>query len=75
MVCLFAARDGDPRDFPAPGLPELRLQGLDPEAAAALLAGTGLDSRRTIDHHLRNVFVKLGVSSRAELIRLQLADR
>ena len=43
VVCLFAARDGDPRDFPAPGLPELRLQGLDPEAAAALLAGTGLD--------------------------------
>ncbi|HET6748916.1 MAG TPA: AAA family ATPase, partial [Actinomycetes bacterium] len=43
VVCLFAARDGGPRDFPAPGLPELRLQGLDPEAAAALLAGTGLD--------------------------------
>jgi DNA-binding CsgD family transcriptional regulator len=43
VVCLFAARDGDPRDFPAPGLPELRLQGLGPEAAAALLAGAGLD--------------------------------
>ena len=43
VVCLFAARDGDPRDFPAPGLPELRLEGLDPEAAAALLAGAGLD--------------------------------
>jgi hypothetical protein len=25
VVCLFAARDGDPRDFPAPGLPDLRL--------------------------------------------------
>jgi DNA-binding CsgD family transcriptional regulator len=31
-------------------------------------------SRRTIDYHPRNVFVKLGVSSRAELIRLALAD-
>jgi DNA-binding CsgD family transcriptional regulator len=43
VVCLFAARDGDPRDFPAPGLPELRLKGLDPEPAAALLAAAGLD--------------------------------
>jgi predicted ATPase len=43
VVCLFAARDGDPRDFPASGLPELRLQGLDPEAAEALLAGAGVD--------------------------------
>jgi DNA-binding CsgD family transcriptional regulator len=32
-------------------------------------------SRRTVDYHLRNVFVKPGVSSRAELIRHQLADR
>jgi DNA-binding CsgD family transcriptional regulator len=44
VVLLFAARDGDPREFPAPGLPELRLGGLDREAAAALLerAGAGL---------------------------------
>jgi len=38
VVLLFAARDGDPREFPADGLPELRLGGLDLEAAAALLA-------------------------------------
>jgi hypothetical protein len=43
VVLLFAARDGDAREFPAPGLPELRLGGLDPEAAAALLVGAGAE--------------------------------
>jgi DNA-binding CsgD family transcriptional regulator/tetratricopeptide (TPR) repeat protein len=43
VALLFAARDGDPRDFSAPGLPELRLQGLDPDAAAGLLAAAGVD--------------------------------
>jgi DNA-binding CsgD family transcriptional regulator len=43
VVCLFAARDGDPRDFPADGLPELRLEGLEAEAAAALLARSGAE--------------------------------
>ncbi|MDF5754405.1 LuxR family transcriptional regulator [Spongiactinospora sp. TRM90649] len=36
VVMIFAARDGEGA-FPAPGLPELRLSGLAPEAAAALL--------------------------------------
>ncbi|GAA3148685.1 helix-turn-helix transcriptional regulator [Nonomuraea roseoviolacea] len=36
VVMLFAARDGE-GSFPAPGLPELRVSGLRPEAAAALL--------------------------------------
>ena len=35
---VFAARDAEPRGFDAPGLPELRLGGLDSGAAARLLA-------------------------------------
>jgi DNA-binding CsgD family transcriptional regulator len=38
VVLLFAARDGDVRRFTAPGLPELHVGGLDPVAAAELLA-------------------------------------
>jgi DNA-binding CsgD family transcriptional regulator len=37
VVLLFGARDDDHRSFVAPGLPERRLAGLDPVAAAALL--------------------------------------
>ncbi|MBG0827990.1 AAA family ATPase [Planomonospora sp. ID67723] len=46
IVLLFAARDGD-RTFPAPGIGEMRLRGLDGRAADQLLAeyGGGLDVR------------------------------
>ncbi len=39
-MLLFGARDDDQRDFAAPGLPERRLSGLEPAAAAALLSET-----------------------------------
>jgi len=47
---------------------ELVRQGLSTRDAAAQL----FLSPRTIDFHLRNVFTKLGVSSRAELAALDL---
>ena len=37
ILMLLAARDGDLRQLHAPGLPELRLGGLDPDAAGQLL--------------------------------------
>ena len=37
IVLLFAAREGEAREFDAPELAELRLAGLDADAAAALL--------------------------------------
>jgi DNA-binding CsgD family transcriptional regulator len=37
IVMLFGAREGDVRQFEAPGLPELRLGGLDPSSAGTLI--------------------------------------
>ena len=37
VAMLFAARDGEVRSLEGPGLPELPLDGLDADAAAALL--------------------------------------
>ena len=47
IVMLFAAREGELRRFERPGLPELRLGGLEPAAAGVLLdrqAGAALSS-------------------------------
>ena len=37
VALVFAAREGEARSFEAPGLDELRLKGLDPDSAEALL--------------------------------------
>jgi DNA-binding CsgD family transcriptional regulator len=39
VAIVFAARDAPPRGLTAPGVPELRLGGLEPAAAVQLLAG------------------------------------
>jgi DNA-binding NarL/FixJ family response regulator len=43
IAAVFAAREGDEQSFDAPGLPELRLTGLEPAAADILLGQPGGD--------------------------------
>jgi DNA-binding CsgD family transcriptional regulator len=66
VVLLFGARDGERRSFPAPGLPERRLVGLDRPAAAALLeeASPGLAAHvraRLVDRTAGNPLALLEV--------------
>ncbi|XVS65613.1 LuxR C-terminal-related transcriptional regulator [Actinosynnema sp. CA-299493] len=48
VAMIFAARDLHAPPFPAPGLPELRLTGLTPEHAAALLEEHAADLPRYV---------------------------
>ncbi|HWS32697.1 MAG TPA: LuxR C-terminal-related transcriptional regulator [Actinoplanes sp.] len=72
------ARTGsaDPERLPAPAAGELTAQQ---ERIATLVAGGATNrevaqelhlSPRTVDHHLRNVYTRLGVRSRTEMARL-----
>jgi DNA-binding CsgD family transcriptional regulator/tetratricopeptide (TPR) repeat protein len=68
------ARKRDPGTFDQLTRQELQVvrvvgQGATNREAAAQL----IVSPRTIDHHLRSIFAKLGISSRSELIRMAVA--
>ncbi|MGW6022835.1 helix-turn-helix transcriptional regulator [Streptomyces sp. NPDC055099] len=53
VVMLFAARDAHAPPFPAEGLPELRLTGLDDETAGDLLAEHAGDLPRYVREQIR----------------------
>ena len=56
-------------------LQERRVTGLVAEGATNREVAAQLFlSHRTVEYHLRSVFTKLGISSRAELVRLRLAE-
>ncbi|WP_173097106.1 ATP-binding protein [Actinomadura verrucosospora] len=52
VALLFAARDPDAPEFPAPGLPEMRLRGLDRAAATELLARHAAELPRHVHHEV-----------------------
>jgi DNA-binding CsgD family transcriptional regulator len=80
IVMLFAAREGEIRRFEAPGLPELRLGGLDPAAAGALIdrhAGTTLSSEvrdRLVSETRGNPLALLELSSSLSEAQLSGAE-
>ncbi|MEU4238496.1 helix-turn-helix transcriptional regulator [Actinoplanes sp. NPDC026619] len=76
---LRAAGDKVAGAAPAPGLPltaqQERIAGLVADGATNREVAQQLHlSPRTVDHHLRNVFARLGVRSRTELARFLAAS-
>ena len=65
IVLLFAVRDDAAAGFPAPVLPDLRLSGLDPAAAAALLA-----EGRPVADRVRDVLVASTAGNPLGLVEL-----
>ena len=69
------ARKRDPSTLSRLTPQEVQIAGLVAEGLANKeIAAQMYLSKRTIDYHLRNVFMKLGIASRTELAGIQLAD-
>ncbi|WP_131741226.1 helix-turn-helix transcriptional regulator [Actinomadura roseirufa] len=64
IAMLFAARDADAPEFPAPGFPELRLRGLDRDAARDLLA------RRALPPHVEHEILAEAMGNPLALLEL-----
>ncbi|GAA2931180.1 LuxR family transcriptional regulator [Streptomyces thioluteus] len=71
VAVVFASRDDHASAFPAPGLPELRLSGLDFESATALLA----EHAAGLPRHARDVVLKEAAGNPLALCELPTAQR
>ncbi|MEW9554892.1 AAA family ATPase [Nonomuraea sp. NPDC050783] len=71
VAMLFAVRETHAPAFPAPGVPELRLSGLDPEAAARLLA----EQARDLPAHVRDQILHEADGNPLALLELPAAQR